>query len=133
MSIEFGIRYHPILRPLFAALGTGPAFSGVRVSAAGIDVAMGWAFRAHVAPGDVRDAARDRIPPILGAGVHGWAGRWAVNGTRAGGVRLDVEPPGRARVCGVPVRLRTLWVSVDDPAGLLAAVHAARRSAAAGG
>lgn len=125
MSYLFNVRYHPVLRLLFTALGMGPALSGLRVSADGIEVAMGWAFRAHLATGDVRVAARGRIPAILGAGVHGWAGRWAVNGSLAGGVRIDVDPPGRARVCGVPVRVRTLWVSLDDPDGFLAAVQQA--------
>jgi hypothetical protein len=59
---------------------------------------------------------------ILGLGVHGWAGWWAVNGARAGAVRIDIDPPSRARVCGFPVRLRTLWLSLVDPDGFLAAL-----------
>jgi hypothetical protein len=47
-----------------------------------------------------------------------------VNGSRAGSVRLDVEPPARAHVCGVPVRLRTLWLSLTDPDSFLAALAA---------
>ena len=52
-------------------------------------------------------------------GVHGWAGRWLVNGSGKGLVSLELKPEQRARVLGVPVRLRELIVSVEDPAALI--------------
>jgi hypothetical protein len=33
-------------------------------------------------------------------GVHGWRGRWAVNGSSKGMVELTIDPPVRARVTG---------------------------------
>ena len=66
------------------------------------------------------EAERARIPSILELWVHGWAGRWAVNGARAGAVRVDIDPPSRASVCGFPLRLRTLRLSLVDPDGFLA-------------
>lgn len=89
---------------------------------------MGWAFRVSIPLPDVIDATPARIPLVLGIGVHGWSGRWAMNGARAGGVRIDVDPPCRARVCGFAVRLRTLWVSLTDPEGFLAALPPERRA-----
>lgn len=50
--------------------------------------------------------------------VHGFAGRWLVNGSGEGILALDLEPAQQARVLGVPVRLRQLLVSVDDPDAL---------------
>ena len=127
----FGIRYDPVLRPLLQALGTGTSASGVTVTPEELRVRMGWAFRACIPLPAVVVAVPARIPMVLGIGVHGWGGRWAVNGARAGGVRIDIDPPCRARVCGFPVRLRTLWVSLTDPGGFLAALPPDRRGAAA--
>jgi hypothetical protein len=57
-----------------------------------------------------------------GIGVHGWGGWWLVNGSVAGIVRIEIDPPARARVLGVPVRLRILEVSMQDPEALVAAL-----------
>lgn len=121
---RFDIRYDPLLRPLFIAFGMGPGTSHVTVTADELRVVMGWAFRGRIARSAVVDAHPARPPLILGIGVHGWAGRWAVNGSRSGAVRLEVAPPARAHVCGVPLRLRTLWLSLADPDGFLAALAA---------
>lgn len=61
-----------------------------------------------------------RLP--LSIGVHGWRGRWLVNGSRRGLVTIEIEPPARARVIGFPVRLRRLDVSVDEPEALVASL-----------
>jgi hypothetical protein len=121
---RFDIRYAPVLRPLFTALGMGPGTSRVTVTEDELRAVMGWAFRGRIARHAIVSARPARTPVILGIGVHGWGGRWAVNGSRAGAVRLEVDPPARAHVCGVPVRLRTLWLSLDDPGGFLAALAA---------
>ena len=60
----------------------------------------------------------------LTRGVHGWAGRWLVNGAGDGILALDLEPRQRARVMGFPVSLRQLQVSVEDPHALAAALAA---------
>ncbi|MCC6756004.1 MAG: hypothetical protein IT199_06495 [Solirubrobacterales bacterium] len=99
----------------------GPGRSWVAVDGDRVEVRMGWAFRAAFPSASVRAAARDRLP-FLGWGVHGWRGRWLVNGSSRGLVRLDLDPAGRARVLGVPVRLQQLWVSLEEPARLLDAL-----------
>ena len=55
-------------------------------------------------------------------GVHGWRHRWLVNGSSRGILVLTIDPPANARVLGVPVRVRELGVSLDDPAGFAAAL-----------
>jgi hypothetical protein len=57
---------------------------------------------------------------VTGWGVHGWRGTWLVNGSADGLVRLDIDPPVKARTAMVPVRLRTLRVSLADPTAFLA-------------
>lgn len=117
---EYRLRYAAPLRPLLSALGMGPGLSGVEVEDGQLRVRMGWAFRARVPCGTIRRAEPATHPVWGGWGVHGWNGRWLVNGSSHGIVRLDLDPDQSAVVCGVPVRLRTLWLGLDDPDAFLA-------------
>jgi hypothetical protein len=54
----------------------------------------------------------------LSRGVHGFGGRWLVNGSGDRILTINLEPMQRARVLGIPVRLRQLLVSIDDPEAL---------------
>ncbi len=105
----FDFRYG-FWRPLLSVLGLGPARTGVQVDEQTMRVKMGWGFRS---------ANR-----WAGIGVHGWAGQWLVNGSVAGIVRITIDPPSRASVLGVSVRLRLLEISLEDPDGFVAAVEA---------
>lgn len=78
---------------------------------------MGWAFRACFPQSAVTKTARTEKRP-LSRGVHGFAGRWLVNGSGDGILAIDLAPPQRGRVLGIPVRLRQLLVSVDEPESL---------------
>jgi hypothetical protein len=100
-----------------AVLGLTRGNSYVDVSATDVVVRLGWAFRATVSRSTVQSVAPDH-GRVWGWGAHGWNGRWLVNGSSSGLVRIELEPVGRARVAGFPVTLRELRVSVDDPAGL---------------
>jgi hypothetical protein len=118
---RFAIAYTRPMRLLLTALGMGPGVSGVLVDADVVEVRMGWAFRARIPLASVHDLRRPHLP-VLSRGVHGWAGRWLVNGSSRGVLRMTVEPPADARVCGVPVRLTELAISLENPDGLLAAL-----------
>jgi hypothetical protein len=114
--MQFAISYNPIFKALATITGTGPGQSGVTVEADRIGVRMGWAFRASIPRASVRQVEQvDRIPPLYGFGVHGWNGRWAVNGSQRGAVKLTIDPPADARVLFVPVRLRELFHSLEEP------------------
>src|SRR5262245_22938450 len=110
---HFALRYGT-LRSLLSLLGLGPTFSSVDFDERELRVRMGWAFRTTVPRSSITAAVRDR-DMWWGIGVHGWAGRWLVNGSVAGIVTIRIEPPGRAWVLGWPVRLRELSVSLVDP------------------
>lgn len=122
---QFAFRYG-FWRLLLSMLGCGPASSRIEVDDATMRVAMGWAFRATIDLASVRSVRRTGNR-WAGIGVHGAAGRWLVNGTVAGIVRVDIDPPGQARVLGFRVRLRTLELSAEDPDGLIAAVQQVAR------
>ena len=113
------IRFDRWYAVLSSALGLAPAMSYVEVSDVQIHVRMGWAFRATFPRGAVASAEISK-QTVLSLGVHGFAGRWLVNGSGDGIVTLTLDPPQRGRVMGFPVRLRQLMVSVADPNALAA-------------
>ncbi|MDT5095310.1 MAG: hypothetical protein QOH60_4673 [Mycobacterium sp.] len=82
---------------------------------------MGWGFRATIPLNSISEA-KPNNDRVYSRGVHGWRGRWLVNASSKGMVELTIDPSARAHVIGVPVTLRTLWVSVTDPEALIAAV-----------
>ncbi len=126
MATTHDIRFDAPFAPLAAALGMGRARSGARITSAEVQVRMGRAFRAGIPLGDIRAAEKDERSLLGGWGVHGWAGRWLVNGSGSGIVRIDVSPDCRARVLGVPVRLSSLRMSLADPDAFLADLRRAR-------
>jgi hypothetical protein len=127
---RFTLRYDPPFTPLAAVLGMGPRASRVDIASDAVEVRMGWAFRARIPLTAVRAATPGTHSLLAGWGVHGWAGRWFVNGSARGIVRLDIDPPVRARAVGLPIRLTTLHVSVEDPDGFLAALPTSTRPTA---
>jgi hypothetical protein len=117
---RFPIRFTGANRAL-VALGLTRSGSWVEVDGEALRVRMGWAFRLEVRLEHVRSAA-----PYEGRvwswGVHGWRGRWLVNGSSSGIVRIELSPPGRARTVGFPIGVRELLVSVEDTDGLVQAL-----------
>lgn len=116
----FPIRYG-LFRPLLSVLGGGPGLSGVSIDGDRLRVRMGWMFRADIPLASITGAEPHR-GMVGGIGAHGWRGTWLVNGAAKGVVSIHIDPPAQARVLGVPVKLRTLQVSVESPEELLAAL-----------
>ena len=81
---------------------------------------MGWGFRADIPRPSMR--APRRVPNAISIGVHGWCGRWLVNGASRPLVSIQLRSPTRAWVVGYPVRLREVVVSTADPDALIAAL-----------
>ena len=123
-STTYAFRYDRWCGWLLGLLGHGRRPSRITVASGTVDVRMGLAFRASLPLGTVVEAA-PYDGRVWGWGVHGWRGRWLVNGSSHGLVTLTLEPSAPARVMGIPVRLRQLIVSLEDPEGFLAQVGAA--------
>jgi hypothetical protein len=108
-DISFGA-----LRPLLSLLGLGPHFSHVESDGAELHVTMGWGFNARIPISSIRS-----VTPYEGTsmsiGVHGFAGRYLVNGKGSGIVTIEIDPTVKARLMGIPVKLRFLSVSLDTP------------------
>ncbi|MFI5047336.1 MAG: hypothetical protein ACHQIG_09760 [Acidimicrobiia bacterium] len=114
---RFPIRFNRVNQAM-ALLGIVPSRCRVDLDEAQLHVHLGWAFRLHAPLADVRAVAPDH-GPVWGWGAHGWRGTWLVNGSSSGLVRIELDPPGHGHTMGIPVLVRVLRVSVDDPDGLI--------------
>ena len=123
MGEEYELRYG-WFGPLLGLLGIGRRVSGVDRWGGEMRARMGWAFRATIPIASVR-SVRTRKDNWFGVGVHGWRGRWLVNGSVKGIVTVDIDPPVSARAGLIPIKLRELQLSMDDPDRFVAAVEAA--------
>ncbi|MFH0782659.1 MAG: hypothetical protein V2B20_12020 [Pseudomonadota bacterium] len=114
---RFPIQFETWYRVLSTALFLPPASSYVEVNDEEVRVQMGWAFRSCFPKTAVVLAAETHIRP-LSRGVHGFAGRWLVNGSGRGILAINLAPIQRGYIMGFPVRLRQLMVSVEEPSAL---------------
>lgn len=122
------IRYDRWCGWFLGALGLGRRWSHVIVDRRGgaghrgtVAVRMGWGFSAEI-PLDHIVVVRLADRPFIGWGVHGWRGRWLVNGSLQGVVEIGIDPPVRGWLAFVPLRLRTVYVSLADPDAFLTAL-----------
>jgi hypothetical protein len=121
MAARFPIRFTGANRAM-VVLGLRPATSHVTVDKDTVAVRMSWGFSLTFQRSTIRLVSEDH-GRVWGWGVHGWRGQWLVNGSSSGLVRFELDPPTRGRLLLlIPVKVRVLRVSVEDPAGLVAAV-----------
>jgi hypothetical protein len=116
---RFPIRFDTWYGIVSSALFLLPASSYIEVSDEEVRVQMGWAFRSRFPKSAIALAAETFERP-LSRGVHGFAGRWLVNGSGQGILTISLTPPQRGYVMGFPVRIRELMVSVAEPSVLAA-------------
>jgi len=116
-TFRFPISFDEAYGILSTVLFLPPSRAYVEVSGDQMQVRMGWAFWSTFARGAVASVSEIQSRP-LSRGVHGFAGRWLVNGSGRRILSIDLVPSQRAYVVGFPIRLRQLMVSVADPAAL---------------
>ena len=113
----FAFSYNSLMRTLMTMMLAGPKHSRIMLNDDQLRVRMGaggWMFSADV-PRSAVAAAAPSTAIVGGWGAHGWRGRWLVNGSSKGLVRLTIEPTQRARVSWIPVKLRVLTLSLEQP------------------
>jgi hypothetical protein len=118
---RFPIQFDAWYGMLSSALFLPPSSSYVEVNGEEVRVQMGWAFRSRFRRTAVVLAAKTHGKP-LSRGVHGFAGRWLVNGSGRGILTINLAPVQRGYVMGFPVRLRQLMVSIAEPEALAEAL-----------
>ena len=122
---RFPIRFDRWYGILSSVLFLPPASSYVEVDSQQVRVQMSWAFRSCFPRSAVVSVAESHELPIS-RGVHGFAGRWLVNGSGQGILTVDLTPDQRGYVMGFPVRLQQLMVSVTEPKALAAVLSNAQ-------
>jgi hypothetical protein len=118
---RFPISYSPVYGTILRSVLLPQRWSYVDIDGDKVRVRMGWAFSAKISRSDIASVMPSR-PARFTAGVHGWRGRWLVNGATKPIVLITLTPPARGFVLGFPVRLRVLLVSVDDVDGFVDAL-----------
>jgi hypothetical protein len=101
-------------RAISYAVGLPPSSAYITVSPERVEVRMGWAFRSSFPRSAIASVTAPEIRPFS-RGVHGFGGRWLVNGSGNGIVSIQLSPRQPAYVMGFPLRVRELMVSVADP------------------
>lgn len=115
----YDILYSSFNATFMGLLGMGPRRSSIVVTDDVVEVRMGWGFHTRIPRRSITGVSRD-TDRVLGWGVHGWNGRWLVNGSSDGLVRITIDPRVPARVIGIRVSPSVLRVSVVDADGLIA-------------
>jgi hypothetical protein len=113
------IRYNTFARVLLTLVGAPPSWSYLETRGDAVDVRMSWAFRATF-PRDCVASVERRERRTISLGAHGFGGRALVNGAWSPLATITLREPTRAWLAGIPIRLRELTVSVDDPDALRA-------------
>jgi hypothetical protein len=123
LFVQTELRFDRWYLPLSVPVGLGPRNSALEVEAGNLHVKMGWAFLADIPLASIK-SAKPTNARVYGAGVHYGSGRWLVNGSTKGLVKLTIEPAARAKVWMRSVTVSELWISVTDPSALIAACTA---------
>jgi hypothetical protein len=111
------------MKALLATLLVRERDTGVDLGDTDLDVRLGWQFTVRIPRSSVVTAVRDHRR-VYGWGAHtSFRGRWLVNTSSHGQVRLTLDPPARGRCTGVPVTVRELRLSLQDPDGFLDALR----------
>lgn len=122
MRQRFPIRYSGLNAKLFPLLGLPRRSAFVELGPTEVRVQLGWGFSARIPRSQITGAGRGPDRHGITAGAHGWRRRWLVNGSNTGIVFLALDPPVRAWTLALPIRLRRLEVSLEDPGGFLGAL-----------
>ncbi|TWS23621.1 hypothetical protein FK268_15250 [Tsukamurella sputi] len=123
--MQFAMRYDRWYRPIATAMGLGPRRTSVLVDGEFLRIKCGWAFRLEVPLANIMSARASARRP-LAWGVHSAGDLWVVNASRDGIVILEFRRPVTSKsVQRMSTRwgeVRSLYLSLDDPDGFVAAV-----------
>lgn len=117
--VRLPLRFTPSMATIGRISGMSPKGSWVELDDDELRFRMGIMARGTVPRSHIRRARPMEWTWWAGFGVRWyWPRHWGLIGSPQGVVELEVEPPTRVRMV-VPVRIRRLALSVDDPEGFL--------------
>ena len=121
----FSLSFNRIIAVITTPLLAGQRHCSVHVGDEAMTVRMGlggWVFDAVLPLSSIVEVAQ-ATGAVMSWGAHGWRGRWLVNGSSQGLVRVRIDPRAQGRCLGFPLRLRELVLSLEDPNGFITAVQ----------
>jgi hypothetical protein len=121
--VQTKLRFDHWYLPLSVPLGLGPKHSELQVETGHLHVRMGWAFSADIPLASIKSAEPVNTRAYA-TGVHYGSGRWLVNGSTKGLVKLTIDPSATAKAWKRSVTVSELWISVTDPDAFAAACAA---------
>ena len=121
-AIRFAIKRSPWWRPLLGLFGAAAARAHLEVDRERLVARFGW-YRLELPRAQVATVEPARWPWWQGIGWRSdLRGRLGVIGATSPVLRIRLASPHPTQLPGIPFRLRELYVSVDDPAGVRAAL-----------
>ena len=120
---RFPIKRSPWWRFLLGLFGVTTARAYLQLDGERLVVRFGW-YRLELPRAQIAAVEEGRWPWWGGIGWRISAGRLGLIGATAPVVYIRLARPHRTRLLGIPLQLRELWVSVDDPAAVRAALGA---------
>jgi hypothetical protein len=117
--MRISIRYGTPWRWLLPIFGLPARLAYISIGDT-VKIRMSWAFRVKFSKADVMEVVNFR--PVMSIGVHGFRGRWLVNGAHRPIAVIRLQQPARGLVVGFPLKVREILVSVDDRDALQAAL-----------
>jgi hypothetical protein len=118
--MRFDIAYGRVA-PLLKAVAMSSKSAYAELDDDTLTVKMGWSFSAKI-PLESITAIEALDTKVISIGVHGWRGRWLVNGKGDQLVRITIDPSVNAKAVQYPVKLKVSSLSLDDVDGFVAAV-----------
>jgi hypothetical protein len=121
---KFELSFNSFMRAVMTPMLCGRRRCRVELRRTRLRVKMGlagWAFAATIPRSSITGATRVS-GPVLAWGAHGWRGRWLINGSSRGLVRISIDPAGRGRCLFFPLRVKELTVSLETPDEFVAAL-----------
>lgn len=124
-AARYPISFDSFFRPMSAAVGMLPSRSFVEVTDNEVTVRMGWGFKVRFPRSAVKAVTQQKASAgrPVSRGVHGFKGRWLVNGSARGIVDIDMSSTQRGAVMGFPVKIDRLQVSVVEPERVIGALE----------
>lgn len=122
---KFELSFNAFLRIVMTPILCGPRRCNVVLTGDRLEVTMGiggWAFSAAVPRSSITGATRV-AGPVWAWGAHGWRGRWLVNGSSRGLVQVSIDPRARGRCLFVPLKVKELTLSLEQPDEFVAALR----------
>ncbi len=125
MTRRFTIKLGAVWRPVLVLHGATRANSYVEVSESSITARLGW-NKIEIPRQEIEWARSDAWPWWRGVGwMPTLRGGLGVIGAKGPIVRIHLRRPRLTLLSILPIQLRDVYVSVDDPEGLIAALASA--------